>query len=71
MPGLTLRLDVRLKAVPERSGELAEILSQASGPAVSPWGFAVSNLVGLRGVKLWGFAILVIRAVSNFVFGCT
>ena len=36
MPDLTLRLDVRLKAVAQLSGHLAEIVSQASGPAESP-----------------------------------
>ena len=36
MPDLTLRLDAPLKIVPQLSGDLAEILSQASGPAESP-----------------------------------
>jgi hypothetical protein len=36
MPNLTIRLDARLKAVPQLSGDLAQIRSQASGPAESP-----------------------------------
>jgi hypothetical protein len=35
MPDLTLRLDAPLKIVPHRSGDRAEVLSQASGPAES------------------------------------
>jgi hypothetical protein len=36
MPNLIVRLAARLKAVAQVSGDLAEILSQTSGPAESP-----------------------------------